>query len=243
MHLILKKTLGKCLFLFLFPCLVFAGDVIPDTKLDVEVSEALVSGSGKTESIGVGKSDTGSLLLKKYKEIEKHADEVERQITVSEGERRILEALSGIKKLKEMERRALLYGNMKSLVQERDAVIQGLKQDLNRFKELAEAREERIAELVSATNRLHSTVRELEEKKAELEKALNVIKLGDYEHYEVREGDTCRSIAAKPMIYGDEKKHLIIRQANAGHVEDLDNLEAGQMLIIPRFNIERAYEF
>ena len=69
------------------------------------------------------------------------------------------------------------------------------------------------------------------------------IRLGKYEYYEIQPGDTCESIAQKPTIYGDSTKSTLIRQANRGGVEDLDNLQPGEMLVIPRFDTSGTYEF
>jgi hypothetical protein len=106
--------------------------------------------------------------------------------------------------------------------------------------ELAESRK-RAAELrakltflQSCTNDLEKKVADLSNKVEPLQDTMRILRSGNYDYYSVRRGDTCQSIAAQPSIYGDESKHVLIRQANRGQVADLDHLAPDELLIIPR---------
>ena len=52
--------------------------------------------------------------------------------------------------------------------------------------------------------------------------------------YIVKRGDTLKSIAAKPQIYGDSSKWNVIYKANKAKIKDPTHLIAGQILVIPR---------
>lgn len=116
------------------------------------------------------------------------------------------------------------------------------------YTELAASRK-RIAELRSALTHLQGRTNDLEQKVADLsnkvdpmQETLRILRSGNYEYYTVRRGDTCKSIAAQPSIYGDESKHLLIRQANRGQVADLDHLTPEELLIIPRPKGDTSHE-
>ena len=52
--------------------------------------------------------------------------------------------------------------------------------------------------------------------------------------YVVKRGDTLKSIAAKPEIYGDSSQWTRIYKANKGKIKDPMHLIEGQVLVIPR---------
>ena len=63
------------------------------------------------------------------------------------------------------------------------------------------------------------------------------------EYYEVKDGDTLAGIAANPLVYGDPKRAIWLRQANEGKIKYLDNLRPGEVLVVPRFPRDGVYEF
>ena len=48
-------------------------------------------------------------------------------------------------------------------------------------------------------------------------------------------------ISPVEMIYGDPSKSEQLKQANAANIKDLDNLKAGEVLIVPRFRESGSY--
>lgn len=80
-------------------------------------------------------------------------------------------------------------------------------------------------------------------KRVGMEETISRLLLGEFEYYEVKEGDSLQSIASNPMVYGDSSRAAWLRQVNEDRVKRLDNLRAGEMLIIPRFPRNGTYEF
>ncbi len=78
---------------------------------------------------------------------------------------------------------------------------------------------------------------------AGLRETIERLILGEYEYYEVKEGDTIQGIAANPMVYGDVTRAAWLRQVNEGVVKNLDNLRTGEVLVVPRFPRAGSYEF
>jgi nucleoid-associated protein YgaU len=99
-----------------------------------------------------------------------------------------------------------------------------------------------LTHLQGRTNDLEQKVADLSNKVEPIQDTLRILRSGNYEYYTVRRGDTCKSIAAQPSIYGDESKHLLIRQANRGQVADLDHLVPEELLIIPRPKGDASHE-
>ena len=118
------------------------------------------------------------------------------------------------------------------LVQQRD----GLREELDSLKETAETFEAREA-------KWESEKESLLEKNKGLKETINRLLLGEFEYYEVSNGETLQSIAASPLVYGDASRAGWLRQANEGRVRNLDRLRDGDMLVVPRFPRTGAYEF
>lgn len=76
-----------------------------------------------------------------------------------------------------------------------------------------------------------------------LRETIKRLLLGEFEYYEVKEGDTLQSIAANPMVYGDATRAAWLRQVNEGQIKHLDNLQPGEVLVIPLFPHTGSYEF
>lgn len=142
-----------------------------------------------------------------------------------------------------LQRKALAYEAASSAVAERERTIAGLKKVVDELREENDLLKAQVAGLASATNELSEKVLMLQKESEPLKEALALIRKGKFEYYQIKDGDTCESIAAKPSIYNDEKKQVLIRQANRDGVADLENLVPGEVLVIPRFAIGESYEF
>jgi hypothetical protein len=80
---------------------------------------------------------------------------------------------------------------------------------------------ERVAELESTTNALVLVIEEMA--------------LGNFEYYEAKSGDTFEAIAARVIVYGDAGRGSWLRQFNRRRVRNPDRLEAGEVILVPRF--------
>jgi len=121
--------------------------------------------------------------------------------------------------------------------------ITQLQRQLTEEQEVRRKLLNEITELQCQIEDLGTRGTEQSKQLAALRRNLDEVLLGKYEYYEVKEGDTLASIAAQPQIYGDEKRKEWIRQANARRLDNLSDLRAKQILIIPRFPPSGRYEF
>lgn len=80
---------------------------------------------------------------------------------------------------------------------------------------------ERVEVLESATNALALVIEEMA--------------LGNFEYYEAKGGDTFEAIAARIIVYGDASRGPWLRQFNRRRVRNPDRLEAGEVIVVPRF--------
>ena len=119
---------------------------------------------------------------------------------------------------------------------------EALNAELAESKKTVAEMSAKMALLHARTNDLERALAELSGKLGPIEDTMHTLRMGNFEYYTVHPGDTCKSIAAQPFIYGDESKQTLIRQANRGQVADLDNLTPGEALIIPRPKGEAVHE-
>lgn len=80
---------------------------------------------------------------------------------------------------------------------------------------------ERVEHLEAATNALALVIDELA--------------LGNFEYYEAKSGDTFEMVAARVIVYGDATRGPWLRQFNRRRVRNPDRLDAGEVLLVPRF--------
>jgi len=109
-------------------------------------------------------------------------------------------------------------------------------------KEVETARAERDKEAVDFQT-YKDEAEKWKTKTAGLRETVERLLLGEFEYYEVKEGDTLLGIAANPLVYGDPARATWLRQVNEDRVKHLDNLRKGEVLIVPRFPRNGSYEF
>jgi len=146
-------------------------------------------------------------------------------------------------RLLDLEKKALAYGYLKDQVGLQDRKIQELERQLAEEKCLTTLQAEEILKLKAGASSANQKEDELRKQLQDLTETVDQLKRGNYEYYEVREGDTIESIAALPMIYGDVSKAEQIRQWNKDQVRDLSNLKPGEVLLIPRFKHSGVYQW
>jgi DNA repair exonuclease SbcCD ATPase subunit len=146
-------------------------------------------------------------------------------------------------RLEILEKKAFECNALKQNLNKKEDTIAQMVNGMQKAQAFIQSQQRTINNLQETTNSLSAQVSELQKELNKLKESLKVLQMGKYEYYEVKEGDTCKSIAADPSIYNDESKEQYIRQANYENVKDLDNLVPGQVLIIPRFPASSRYEF
>lgn len=122
-----------------------------------------------------------------------------------------------------------LVQRVEELMEERESLETQLAETHERISKLNQELEQRNTVIVE----LRDKVAERDEELKKQNQLLSIFRSGSFEYYEVRSGDTLRSIAANPMVYGDAQRAVWLKQANA--LEVSDELAPGSILIIPRF--------
>ncbi|MDZ8117255.1 LysM peptidoglycan-binding domain-containing protein [Pontiella agarivorans] len=125
--------------------------------------------------------------------------------------------------------------------------VQAEKEHIRKqYEALKEEHEEMKASFASTADVIQALETESEKWKVKsegLRETIERLLLGEFEYYEVKEGDSLQSIAANPMVYGDPLRATWLRQANHRQVENPDNLSPGEVLVVPRFPRNGSYEF
>lgn len=149
----------------------------------------------------------------------------------------------GSTRLGELERKALAYDGLVTALTRRDRTIAQLTNDLSQVQIQNANMGSEIAALKVQVEALTNSVVELQTREQSLRSTIEQLLTGNFEYYEVKDGDTIETVAAQPTIYGDASRSEWIRQANWKRVEDIEHLRSHQMLIIPRFPPNGRYEF
>ncbi len=137
-------------------------------------------------------------------------------------------------RLLDLERKATQYDALTFELQDRKKENQALTEKSVEQQAALALQNDNLAALRSQTNELSRTAASLRGEVDTLKELLRILRLGPHEYYTIQPNDTCETIAAQPMIYGDRSKHILIRQMNRGMVADLDKLKPGEVLLIPR---------
>ena len=137
--------------------------------------------------------------------------------------------------MQELEKKAFEYNALKSELDAKDARISDLINALKEALNFINKQRVEMDRLGKSANSLSGEITKLKKAQEKDRESLKLFQMGKYEYYEIKQGDTCESIAADPAIYGDKTKAQYIRQANYDRVEDLDDLIPGQVLVIPHY--------
>jgi nucleoid-associated protein YgaU len=183
-------------------------------------------------------------LARKYETLERELNDM--RALVAAARLKIHEAQPTARsggRLAELERKALAYEAVQGQIEYKDAMIETMRSALEENRAITDAQRRHIAALAATIAAQTNDLAALADENVRLKKSLDLLRLGQYEYYEIKEGDTVESIAAQPGIYGDAARQTLIRQANRGHVKDLDRLVPGEVVIIPRFPSSGRYEF
>lgn len=128
--------------------------------------------------------------------------------------------------------------------------VDELRKELDELKKQRDTLQDELEKALDARERAQQDLKDFEAADdkwaatvAGLRETIKRLLLGEFEYYEVKEGDTLQSIAANPKVYGDASRAVWLRQVNDGQIKHLDNLRPGEVLIIPRFPRDGTYEF
>lgn len=146
-------------------------------------------------------------------------------------------------RLLDLERKALSYAYLNEALEQQNEKIAELERQLAEEKYLTTIQAQEVERLKRRLQQVASNESAMKEQIVRLRETIDQLRMGNYEFYEVKAGDTLESIAELPMIYGDASKANQIRQANVRRIPDLDNLSVGDVLVIPRFQASGRYEF
>jgi len=146
-------------------------------------------------------------------------------------------------RLLDLERKALSYAYLKDKTEDQERRITEVERQLAEEKCLTTLLSQENEKMKQEITRAKVKESEYKDHVARLRETIDQLRQGNYEFYEIKEGDTLATIAALPMIYDDASKSELLRQANARRVEDLDRLKAGEVLIVPRFRSSGKYEW
>ncbi len=152
-------------------------------------------------------------------------------------------AASGVGQLSKLLEKASMADGLAREIKEARLELDQVVKQRDSLKDDVKALGSERDQMKQSLGQLQEQATEWEKKKAGLRETINRLLLGEFEYYEVKQGDSIQSIASNPLIYGDPSRAVWIRQANEGRVKHLDNLRQGEMLVVPRFPRNGSYEF
>ena len=208
---------------------------------DAATNQTLRSGPSKLRVLEQ-KAEDRDFLAKRCSDLEAELEKM-RSALSNVDERAESNPLESMRRLQDMERKAIAYNGMVEKIEKRDQMIAELGKQLDASRMVNSNMQIQIDELQAQVKSLTESTKKLQQSEKALQSTVEQLLLGNFEYYEVREGDTVESIAQQPTIYGDVTKAAWIRQANRNRVEDIDHLQLNEMLIIPRFPPSGRYEF
>lgn len=173
--------------------------------------------------------------------LELRVDELNKLLTEANRQLDLVEKSGG--RLQALEHKAAQYDLLTLTLDDKTGLIAELQNRLADTEAVVQRLESELAEAQDAKSDIEARYSELEATVEPMRTALRTLRLGKYEYYTIKPGDTLESIAAQPMIYGDAAKAALLRQANVGHLSDLDSLIPGEVLLVPRLEGTSRYEF
>ena len=143
----------------------------------------------------------------------------------------------------DLEKKALAYGYLKEQVAAQAKRIGEIERQLAEEKCVTTLMAEENDKLKQALAGQGKSEDGLKQEVEALKEVVSQLQLGNYEFYEVKEGDTLTSIATDPLIYGDASQAERIRQWNVKRVKDINNLKPHEVLFIPRFQTTARFDW
>lgn len=142
--------------------------------------------------------------------------------------------VSAQQSLRVLEQRALLAQSLAFHVEVLEGRLDALREEKRELEEEAATLRAERDTLAVERDELRKEVASLQREQNRMNQLLVMFRSGDFEYYEVREGDTTKSIAANPMVYGDAGRSIWIEHANS--LDASKPLVPGTVLVIPRFS-------
>ena len=208
---------------------------------DAATNQMLRSGPSKLKVLEQ-KAEDRDFLAKRVNDLEAELEKMRSTLSDVDAQAEA-NPLESVRRLQDIERKAIAYNGMVEKIEKRDKIIADLSQQLDESRMVNSNMQVQLDELQVQVKTLADSTKRLQQSEKALQSTVEQLLLGNFEYYEVREGDTVESIAQQPTIYGDVTKAAWIRQANRSRVEDIDALQMNEMLIIPRVPPSGRYEF
>lgn len=143
----------------------------------------------------------------------------------------------------DLEKKSLAYGYLKEQVAAQSKRISEIERQLAEEKCVTTMMAEENEKLKQALAGQGKNEAGLKQEVDALKEVVAQLQLGNYEFYEIKDGDTLASISADPLIYGDASQEERIRQWNVKRVKDINNLKAHEVLFIPRFQTTGRFDW
>ena len=146
-------------------------------------------------------------------------------------------------RIMDLEKKSLAYGYLKEQVAAQNKRIGEIERQLAEEKCVTTLMAEENEKLKQSMAGQGKNEDGLKQEIDALKDVVAQLQLGNYEFYEVKDGDTLASIAADPLIYGDSSQAERIRQWNVNRVKDINNLKPHEVLFIPRFKTPGRFDW
>jgi myosin heavy subunit len=189
------------------------------------------------------KAEDRDFYAKRAKDMEMRLSEAEMVISNMTRQLESQRPQEAARRIQELERKALAYDAIVQSVEKKDGTLVSVSTKLSEAERINNELRQKVDEVEKKVAELEAETKRLKEVEQGLRNTITQMMLGNFEYYEVKEGDTLPSIAARPTIYGDASKAIWLKQANKSWIEDFDLLEPGEVLIVPRFPPAGRYEF
>ncbi len=203
---------------------------------------AQFSGPAKLKQLEM-KAEDRDFYVKRAKELEMRLSEAEMVISNMIRQVESQKPQEASRRIQELERKALAYDAIVQSVEKKDGTLVNVSTKLSEAERINSELRQKVGELESKIAELEGEVKRLKDVEQGLRNTISQMALGNFEYYEVKEGDTLSSIAAKPTVYGDASRAIWLKQANRNWIDDFDFLQPGEVLIVPRFPPAGRYEF
>lgn len=179
------------------------------------------------------KANERDSLAQRSKELEDELLQLQQRLDQGNGDARYRSSRG---RLDMLERKAAQYEQVMLINEAKTQQIQLLDEENQQLRLAMDEMHQQYLDLldkntiqVASNQFLNATIKSLQQ-------TVDQLLLGNFEYYEIlSDNETLESIASLPMVYGDAKKASLLIQPNEKRVKNLEDLQVGDVLVIPRF--------